>query len=500
MVLPPKWYQFLVGVFASLGSFLFGYDLGVIASVVASETFSEAFSPNADQIGLVVSMFTTGAFFGAGAAGPSGDYLGRRWTITIGAIIFVLGGSLQTGGTSLHFLWAGRFLAGLGVGFLVMIVPLYQAELAHPSIRGRVTALQQFMLGLGALTASWVSWATYVNIKTNSGQWRIPLAIQIIPALVLGALIFMFPESPRWLMDKGHQEKALQVLARLHAHGDTNDAWVRAEFEQISASIAHEHAHEAKSYIELFKSRSSFRRLFLCCAIQASVQMTGVSAIQYYSPIIFERMGIATDDTLKYQGISSIIALIAQFCTILFIDRTGRRWPLILGNLGNCLTFVIATIMLAVFPPGSTSNRAAQWGFIVVTWIWNFSFSCTCGPLSWIIPAEVFDTKTRSKGVSIATMTSFAFNTMIVSWPLPTEFASHLLTQCTGSSHAHRHGEHWLALLHRLCRVQSDQRHLLLDLPARDGKAPAGGDELPLRARALDRAWRVQGELHAGRP
>lgn len=118
-------------------------------------------------------MFTTGAFFGAAFAGPSGDYLGRRWTITIGAIIFTLGGALQTGGQNLPFLWAGRFLAGLGVGFLVMIVPLYQAELAHPSIRGRITALQQFMLGVGALTASWVSWGTYVYIKDNSGQWRV---------------------------------------------------------------------------------------------------------------------------------------------------------------------------------------------------------------------------------------------------------------------------------------------------------------------------------------
>jgi sugar porter (SP) family MFS transporter len=388
MALPPKVYQFLIGVFASLGSFLFGYDLGVIASVVASDTFKEAFNPNDDEIGLVVSMFTTGAFFGAFGGGPSGDFLGRRWTITIGAIIFTLGGALQTGGQNLHFLWAGRFLAGLGVGFLVMIVPLYQAELAHPSIRGRITALQQFMLGVGALTASWVSWATYVYIKTNSGQWRIPLAIQIIPAIILGALIFMFPESPRWLLDHGKENEALHTLARLHAHGDTNDPWVRAEFEQISASIAHEHAHEAKSYVELFKSRSAFRRLFLCCSIQASVQMTGVSAIQYYSPIIFANMGIATDDTLKYQGISSIIALVAQFTTILFIDRTGRRWPLILGNLGNCVTFIIATIMLAVFPPGTTSNRGAQWGFIVVTWLWNFSFSCTCGPLSWIIPVS----------------------------------------------------------------------------------------------------------------
>ena len=200
MALPPKWYQFLVGVFASLGSFLFGYDLGVIAEVVASETFEGKFAPSDDDKGLVVSMFTTGAFFGAALAGPSGDYLGRRATITIGAVIFCLGGGLQTGAMDLAYLWSGRFLAGLGVGFLVMIVPLYQAELCHPSIRGRVTSLQQFMLGVGALCAAWISWGTYVNIKTSSAQWRVPLGLQIIPAVFLGALIFLFPESPRYVI------------------------------------------------------------------------------------------------------------------------------------------------------------------------------------------------------------------------------------------------------------------------------------------------------------
>jgi MFS family permease len=138
MALPPKWYQFLVCVFASLGSYLYGYDLGVIAEVVASATFMRKFHPDDTQSGLVVSMFTTGAFFGAGLAGISGDVLGRRMTITIGAVIFCLGGGLQTGAENIHFLWSGRFLAGLGVGFLVMIIPLYQAELAHPSIRGRI--------------------------------------------------------------------------------------------------------------------------------------------------------------------------------------------------------------------------------------------------------------------------------------------------------------------------------------------------------------------------
>lgn len=118
--------------------------------------------------GVVVSLFTGGAFFGAGLAGPTADRFGRRWTITVGCLIFILGGGLQTGARSIKFLWAGRSLAGLGVGFLVMVIPLYQAELAHPSIRGRVTALQQFMLGIGSLVASWVSYGTFGMFDLSS--------------------------------------------------------------------------------------------------------------------------------------------------------------------------------------------------------------------------------------------------------------------------------------------------------------------------------------------
>jgi MFS family permease len=123
--------------------------------------------------------------------------------------------------------------------------------------------------------------------------------------------------------------------------------------------------------------------------------------------------GITGNNTLKYQAINNIIALVAQFLCMLLIDKFGRRRPLIIGNLGNMVTFIIATILLAKYPPGVSNNIGAQWGFIIMTWLYNFSFSATCGPLSWIIPAEVFDTRTRSKGVSLATMTSFAFNTMI---------------------------------------------------------------------------------------
>ncbi|PHH50038.1 putative glucose transporter rco-3 [Ceratocystis fimbriata CBS 114723] len=415
MALPPKWYQFLVSVFASLGSFLYGYDLGVIAGAIASESFKTRFGTDPDEIGAVVSVFTGGAFVGAMFAGYTGDRLGRKITILLGALVFCLGGALQTAATNIDYLYSGRVLAGVGVGFLTMIIPLYQAELCHPDIRGRVTALQQFMLGVGSLVAAWTSYGTFTGYSpTDDRQWRVSLALQIVPAAILAMLILLFPESPRWLLGKDRDEEGLQTLARLHSQGDTSDEWVQAEYQKIRDSIAHDRAHSAKSLTELFTDPSCRRRLFLACAIQASVQMTGVSAIQYFSVSIYAKIGIDGDDTLKYQAISSIIALVAQFLCLLFIDRTGRRWPLIIGNLGNCVTFIIATILLAEFPPGSSSGGgAAGWGFIVTTWVFNFSFSATCGPLSWIIPAEIFDTKTRAKGVAIAAMISFGFNTMI---------------------------------------------------------------------------------------
>jgi MFS family permease len=443
--------------------------------------------------GAVVSLFTGGAFFGAMFAGPTCDYLGRRWTIAIGSIVFILGGALQTSAQGLSYLFSGRCFAGVGVGFLCMVIPLYQAEISHPSIRGRITALQQFMLGIGALVASWVSYGTFIGLETEA-QWRVPLGIQLIPAVFLGALIFLFPESPRWLIDHGRSDEGLSTLARLHAHGNVNDPWVRAEFEQIQESITYEHEHEAKSYAELFTNMSCFRRLLIALALQASIQMTGVSAIQYYSVTIYGQIGISADLSLRYQAINSVIALIAQFLCILLIDKFGRRWTLIWGNLGNMITFIIATALLGkrrlypsfsvTFAVNSTinaitnrinssisswkhykpwcrmglhyhvrkltplfiseSSKSPYFNILCLcllpsltlampslpefishvristslmhtlrTWIYNFSFSATCGPLSWVIPAEIFDTRTRAKGVSLATMMSFAFNTMI---------------------------------------------------------------------------------------
>ena len=211
-------YQFLVGAFAAIGSFLFGYDLGVIAEVVASDSFKKSFlqKDSDSRSGTVVALFTAGCFCGAFLASYS-DPLGRRGTILLACCIFVVGGAIQTGGIVIAMLYVGRLIAGIGVGFLTMIVPIYQAgessfnrtannrvlirntELAHRKIRGKITSLQQLFNALGQIFATWIGYGCYMTWSGtgDSREWRIPLACQIVPALFLGSLILYFPESPR---------------------------------------------------------------------------------------------------------------------------------------------------------------------------------------------------------------------------------------------------------------------------------------------------------------
>jgi len=145
--------------------------------------------------------------------------------------------------------------------------------------------------------------------------------------------------------------------------------------------------HEAHGYIELFTHAPSFRRVVLCCAIQASIQMTGVSAIQYYSPTIYKLVGIGTGQALKYQGISSALGLLGEACCMLTVDKIGRRWTLIGFNLLNMCTFIGATAIIGYYPlTGAAASvpTSAAYAFIAMTILYNFSFSWGCGPLSWV--------------------------------------------------------------------------------------------------------------------
>ncbi|ESK91160.1 mfs sugar [Moniliophthora roreri MCA 2997] len=330
------------------------------------------------------------------------DYFGRRKTIQIGSLVYIFGGAMQTGAKSLDMMYVGRFFAGFGVGILADLAPLYQAEIAHPSIRGRLTTLQQFMLGIGAFTASWVTYGCAQGLAGTQAEWRVPLGIQIIPALPLITFIGMLPESPRWLAEKGRIEDARASLARLHAHGDINDPFVVHQVDDIQAEIEKSKDIGSASWSELFKVPSNFRRLALGSILQFSVQMTGVSAIQYYSTEIFTTMGFSSTRILLFQSINSIIALIGEACCVIWVDHIGRRRPLIVGNVASGLSFVVGSILMARWP-----------GSVDKTWVFNFFFSACIGPLSWAYPAEIYSTRTRAKATAITSSSSWISNFFI---------------------------------------------------------------------------------------
>lgn len=204
----------------------------------------------------------------------------------------------------------------------------------------------------------------------------------------------------------------MRTLAKLHAHGDIHDPYVLAEYNLIMTQISQEHSQKKIGYLDLFRGWPNLRRTILVMAVQASCQMTGVSAIQYFSPQIFAQIGISTGMALLFQAVNAIIAFLGTTVCILTIDKIGRRPLEIHGCLFLCVTFIINAAIIKVFPTDS-SNTGAHWAFVVLTWLFNFAFFWTSGPLSWAIPAELFGTGMRLKGVSWGAMTSFAFNTMI---------------------------------------------------------------------------------------
>ncbi|CDK29751.1 unnamed protein product [Kuraishia capsulata CBS 1993] len=410
----PKVYQFLLGCFVAIGSFNYGYDNSVITEVIASDAFLNKFKPSANEKSAVVSVFTGGAFFGAAIAGITNDWLGRRWTIFIGTVVFYLGASLQTGADALSHMLVGRIFAGLSVGIMYMVIPVYQSEIAHPSIRGSISALQQSFLGVGALISAWISYGCYVAF-TSEAQFRLPLGLQLVPTFFLMIFIFMLPESPRWLIKKGKDELGLKNLAKLHSNNDLEDAFVLEEFHQIKEDVEKEFLNsEIPFYKIVFGNKSNFRRILMVISLQASVQMTGVSSISYFTPSIYAQLHITTSKSLLLSACDGLInTIVAQVSCILLLDRWGRRWPIITAHFLQCLTFIACAIIMAKFPVDKqTIPHSAQIGFIAATWIFNFIFSIP-GTTSWIIPAEIFNIQLRSGGVAVATMTSFAFNTMI---------------------------------------------------------------------------------------
>ena len=292
--------------FAAFGGIFFGYDSGYINGVQgmayfitqytgktappagASDAVKNAFTLPSWQKSLITSILSAGTFFGALIAGDIADWLGRRFTIVAGCVVFIVGVILQTAsaGPSLGLIVAGRLIAGFGVGFVSAIIILYMSEIAPRKVRGAIVSGYQFCITIGLLLASCVDYGT--QDRKDTGSYRIPIAIQMLWALILGTGLLFLPESPRFFVKRGQIDKAADSLSKLREQS-RDSPFVQQELAEIVANHEYElqvlpQGSYFSSWANCFKgglgrSSSNLRRTILGTSLQMMQQWTGTTHI-----------------------------------------------------------------------------------------------------------------------------------------------------------------------------------------------------------------------------
>ncbi|KAB8072996.1 general substrate transporter [Aspergillus leporis] len=398
--------------FASLGSFLFGYDSGVISSTLVQTDFQNRFnSPSDAATGGIVASYNGGAIIGSVIVSYISDPWGRRTAIFIGGILATLGAALQAGATTVAMLIAGRVIAGMAVGLMSSVIPVYCSEVSPPRIRGVLGSMQQWMIGMGFVVAQWTGYGC--SLHTGAFTWRFPLALQAVPAVILCCGVWFLPESPRWLIEKGRAEAGREVLTRLHLNKDgSNVHMVDTEFAQIKDNIAEEKPTAVHSWREILSQARWRHRVLLACGIQVFTQCSGTNIISNYNPSLYSSLGLKANTPLMIQGIWGALAQFWNTVFMLFIDRVGRRKLLIPSLLGMGATMGIEAALAQAnggYRDPSTANPDAVRAAIAMFFVFSIFFT-SLGLISWLYQSEIFPTAIRARGSSLGTATNWSLN------------------------------------------------------------------------------------------
>ena len=379
-------------IVAALGGLLFGFDTAVIAGTTADLTRTFALSDKA--LGFTVAVALIGTVIGAITASIPGDRYGRRDSLRVLAVLYLisaLGCAIAWNWGSLLFF---RFIGGLGIGGSSVLGPMYIAEIAPAKWRGRLVGLFQFNIVAGILLAYL---SNYLIGQAGFGEqeWRWMLGVSGIPALFFFLMLFGIPRSPRWLMQMSRASEARQVLVDI---GEEN---VDAELEDIRQSIDVEHGH-AKEPLFMRKYRLP---IFLAISIGMFNQLSGINAILYYLNDIFARAGFSKVSGDLQAVLIGFTNLVFTMLAMSIIDRAGRKTLLLIGSVG-CATCLAG--VAAIFFMNSHENLLV---WLLVGFIASFAFSQ--GAVIWVYLSEVFPNRVRAKGQSLGSFTHWIMNAAI---------------------------------------------------------------------------------------
>ena len=394
-------YLVFLSVVAALGGFLFGYDTAVISGTIAQVT--EQFRLDALQQGWYVGCALVGSIIGVLFAGILSDKFGRKFTMILSAILFSTSAIGCAVSVDFNQLVVYRIIGGVGIGVVSIISPLYISELAVAQYRGRLVSLYQLAVTIGFLGAYLVNYQLLGYSTSNpdivtgwwslifvTEVWRGMLGMEILPALLFFIIIFFIPESPRWLILKGREEKATNILERIYT--SSKDALFQlAETKSVLSS-------ESKSEWKLLLQPGIRKAVIIGVCIAVLGQFMGVNAVLYYGPSIFENAGLSGGDSLFYQVLVGLVNTLTTVLALVIIDKVGRKKLVYYGVSG----MVISLILIATY-----FIYGESWGISSIFLLIFFLFYVFCCAVSicavvFVLLSEMYPTRVRGFAMSIA--------------------------------------------------------------------------------------------------
>jgi MFS transporter, SP family, xylose:H+ symportor len=382
-------------IVSALGSLLFGFDTAVISGTTKSIT---AFFGLTDvSLGWTVSIALWGTVIGSIIIGKPGDVYGRKAMLFLCGILYLFSALGCAFASSWTILLVARFLGGLAIGAASVMAPMYIAEIAPGRLRGRLVAVAQFNIVLGILIAFFSNMLIYRIMGDNPVAWRWMFGVMAFPAALFFLLLFLVPESPRWLVKKSLVDQARSVLKKVGAEN------VEAELADIVASLR---AEAGQGATKLFQKKYSFAIL---CAMLLAIfnQLSGINVIMYYAPMIFEKAGASADSSMLQAVAVGATNLFFTTVAMFFIDKLGRKTLLLIGAVGMCLSLAGAGMHYL--------NPNFLIGVDVVVFIVGFIafFAFSQGAVIWVFLAEIFPNKVRAQGQSLGSFTHWILNAII---------------------------------------------------------------------------------------
>jgi len=376
---------------------LFGYDQGVISGALDGIKKSFVLSPLLVEV--VTSWVTLGAMFGALAGGELADRFGRRNAILFSGVLFVVGAAVQALAPVTAVLVCGRLIVGAAVGLISVAAPLYGAELAPRTLRGRIVSGYQFAITIGIFAAYLVN-----DWLSAGGSWRLMLGSSAVPGLLLLLVAVAAPESPRWLMKMLRRPEAKVQMQKIRPKVDPEDA-----LDMIDKALREE--TESAAWSEILQSKWR-RPLLIGIGLAVFQQITGINAIIYYANQIFASAGFALSSqaTLTTWAIGGV-NVAATVIALVFVDRWGRRKLLLSGLIGMGVSLAVLGVafrFIVAAAPGTAATAPSIAGIITLCGLITFiiSFAASLGPVTWTVITEIFPGRIRGRAVSVCT----AFN------------------------------------------------------------------------------------------